>query len=665
VVAAAGAAASIAIRVWTPISFLGSSYDDGWFLQRTSYILRGDWLGPYDQFTLIKGAGYPLFLAAGAALGLSSTLWTALFHVFAVSALAWATYRLTRSPALALLLFLAVLLHPVGGTADLLRPVRDTIYSEQLFLLVAFALLAVLGPRKRMSLVLAALAGLTLGWTYETREESIWLLPELALLLACAWPLVRRPRWRWVGSLVLLAVAGFWVVDGTIRMLNHRHYGTWVDVDAREPAMLGAMDALLAVREQPLVSHVPVPHATRVRLYEISPAMASLKSSLDPSSWSKWQMGCEYYPWSCGDIAGGWFAWALRDAVSQGGHYDSAADAARFYARLRDEIRAACRNGQLRCRSGPLAYVPPIDWGRLPELRHSLVGALGYVLLRGDVGLEPEASVGSPEELRRSARLLGDPRYVASSPPRFDVAGWFYRWRGGWIEARLQVRPGDEWSTVRLGRRDSPDLVEFFHDEKADRQRFEFVVGAGPTSKVRFIAPDGTTRDLLLATIASRQHGFALGDGQLFFDVARVEESPQRTDTTELVSACWRVATLGLYQALLPLLLFAGVVAMLVALVRAVRRREMTPSLVLAITLAAFALTRMAILALVDFSLFPALGLLYMAPANYLAVAAALAAIRAARDGADRTNRAGGGDWTWLAVRPGSAPSVSAPDGGT
>ena len=47
----------------TPVAIYGNAvHDDGWFMQRALLILEGQWFGPYDSMTLVKGPTYPLFI---------------------------------------------------------------------------------------------------------------------------------------------------------------------------------------------------------------------------------------------------------------------------------------------------------------------------------------------------------------------------------------------------------------------------------------------------------------------------------------------------------------------------------------------------------------------------------------------------------------------------
>ena len=52
------------------VGYAHAGHDDELFLRLAEYIVNGQWLGPYSQFTLMKGCGYPLFIAGVFKLGL-------------------------------------------------------------------------------------------------------------------------------------------------------------------------------------------------------------------------------------------------------------------------------------------------------------------------------------------------------------------------------------------------------------------------------------------------------------------------------------------------------------------------------------------------------------------------------------------------------------------
>ena len=64
----------IIIKLWLveALDFVATytPHDDYLFVRLAKSILNGEWLGPYDQLTLVKGPVYPLFLAVAHHTGL-------------------------------------------------------------------------------------------------------------------------------------------------------------------------------------------------------------------------------------------------------------------------------------------------------------------------------------------------------------------------------------------------------------------------------------------------------------------------------------------------------------------------------------------------------------------------------------------------------------------
>ena len=73
------------VALHTPIYLIpNAGHDDGLFLALGRSIAEGRWLGSFNQFTLMKGPGYPAFLALNHWIGTPATLSHALLHVAAV-----------------------------------------------------------------------------------------------------------------------------------------------------------------------------------------------------------------------------------------------------------------------------------------------------------------------------------------------------------------------------------------------------------------------------------------------------------------------------------------------------------------------------------------------------------------------------------------------------
>jgi hypothetical protein len=90
---------------------------------------------------------------------------------------------------------------------------------------------------------------------------------------------------------------------------------------------------------------------------------------------------CKITPESCGDIAGGYYLWALRDAAATQGAHKSAAAAQVYYEQMAIEIEQACDTGRLQCANWLPPLIPPIpsqQWLKLPDSVKRGIGIIFY-----------------------------------------------------------------------------------------------------------------------------------------------------------------------------------------------------------------------------------------------------------------------------------------------
>ena len=52
------------LRHGVPLTSGGALVDDYLYVRIAGYLAHGQWLGPFDQYTLLKGPAYPAFIAA-------------------------------------------------------------------------------------------------------------------------------------------------------------------------------------------------------------------------------------------------------------------------------------------------------------------------------------------------------------------------------------------------------------------------------------------------------------------------------------------------------------------------------------------------------------------------------------------------------------------------
>jgi hypothetical protein len=379
-------------------------HDDLLFVQLAGSILDTGWLGAYQQLTLVKGPFLPIFLAASAKLGLPFLLSQDLLYLAASVVMVLAVRPVVASRTARVLLFALCAFNPatlssdptvfgVGGTVL----TRELLYAS-LTLLVIGASIAFWTYRESRRCVRVAwsfVLGGALGPLWLTREEEMWIVPSLllALGLAMSWRARRTPSARealrelplfvfplslWAGALLLVAALNGW------------HYGVFTTNELHLRSLRAAYGALTRVRHPQWTPNVPVPRAVRTQIYGVSPAFRELQPVLEDANSGWFAYGCPSYPHTCGDLPGGWFFWAFRDAVSRRGYHSTAASAAAYYGRLAGEINAACQNGRLDCGAPRETLVDPIRWHHVQEVPGTLAAALRRTLQFADVHIITE-----------------------------------------------------------------------------------------------------------------------------------------------------------------------------------------------------------------------------------------------------------------------------------
>lgn len=619
--------------------------DDTLFMNLGRRLASGQWLGPYNELTLAKGPGFPAFLALANVLGTPYPLSLALLFASCASFAAIVSAKLMRSAGAGLAMLAALLLTPPIYNGEMLGVFRDPFYSALTVALVSAVIALVTGcfgrPRP-----MAALTGVLGAWFWLTREEGVWLIPCLGLLLLI--PLFNLGQPGRAGgqglaaaarrlapaakafALALALVIGFGLVNWAV-------YGRFVVNEIKDKDFQSALTALQDASAPFHQEGIPVPAAARARIYAVSPAFASLKEPVldGPRQADATQYGCRENPKMCGDFGGGWFFWNLRGSAASKGHHANPDKAAAFYAQMAKEVRAACADGRLKCQHWMVPLVPPLRANELPDVAASLGRVLRVMTFGLPLGIEPRPSdLGGPDAdaLIAFLNLPGSHAQV----DRRQLSGWFVGQGVQWFD----VQPSPTVRVLKIERSASPDLASHFNDARLDRQRFTLNVECPERAPCPItLALEGgpaTTLDLAALT----RGGHPLGGGTLYLDDTGDDGTSALLKTR--LSHAWLQVETKLQPFYRALLVVAGL-AYLALLARAVMRRRLTVGLVICTALLASASTRALILALIDALSFRAASTPYALPGIALLVmfgvyalqeaAAELAQARKARAG--------------------------------
>ena len=366
-------------------------HDDSLFATLAISLLEGNWLGDYNNKTLIKGVGYPFFMAVSAWLGVPLLTLQQLLYGLACALVVVALKPVVRSPIILFLVFLLLLFNPLSYSYPLMSAtLRASLYLS-LSLIVFASMLGLWNHRMKPGWPLlwwSVCMAVSLTWLFVTREESVWIIPGLLVfvilyLLPFSWNRGSVAVFR-VISLVLPLIV-FVGVQQLIVHLNFKHYGVAVSNELKSEEFVSALGGLMRIKHQNLERHVIVSKDAQSKAFRASPTFAELEPYLSGES----KMLASFYIWS------------LRSAVRRAGYYNNPSDATRefeFYKKVGQEIKAACESKVLDCHDRS-ASIRPLWHSQYNSQALPVFWELATTALTGSLFKASSQGLGSKEDL--------------------------------------------------------------------------------------------------------------------------------------------------------------------------------------------------------------------------------------------------------------------------
>jgi hypothetical protein len=618
------AAFSLWLRKGIPVYAIATGvYDDALLIRTARYLRSGDWLGPYDNLTLAKGMFYPLFICAASFVAIPLKIAEQAAYLAASALTAELVRRRAGNPRLALILFALLAFNPVLWNVALARVIREGLYVSLSLALVTLTIVIAFPTRaggRGRSVFQGFCLGLIGGAFWLTREEGIWLLPALAVVVVVALIGILRPDWvprseRWVfprrsdhfKAIALrfaVAVTVFCAADGLVAEINYRHYGIFETTEFRAKSWLHAYGALARIQHNEWQHYVPFPTDARQRAYSVSPAARELAPFLEGPLGESWRIeGCSHVDIaSCSEVPSGWFGWELRDAMTAAGHYGSAVEAMHFYDRLADEIDVACDRGRIDCLPPRATQLPPFRWEYVAETVRSAKATAKVLFTMGDGQVGSAPSVGSRQKVKALADFIGGDVSPSST---VVIQGW---------AAAVSATPtiqlfmhGETHAFALITTLPAQDLVAAHPDFSV--RRFQLETDCPIEACYLVVGEPGGQVDKV--PMAQLVPGARFDTGQSLLTI----ETKSVPGIARLPGGA-QVKIAAAYAIAFPILSIFGAAGLLLAIL--FQRLRPIPASLLALGLGSLVavVTRIALLAYIDAAIFPAATLLYASPAS-------------------------------------------------
>lgn len=317
--------------------------DDYLFVKLAKHILTGSWLGPYDQFTLVKGPVYPLFIAAAHYTGLPLLVVQHLLYSLLCILAVMALRPLLRSQWLFLVIFFLLLYNPFTYA----YPASGRLFRLGLSMPLVLAFFGCMGglllrtdsPLK-VKLRWSAATGLFFSLLWYTREEGIWLLPSLVLFGVYFLFMDGSFNFKKQGSrlAILLPIPLFFICfTATFSQLNQKYYGAPCINLFKSAEFQSALGGLMNINVVKTRRYIPVNSYSQKAAYEVSPTFRQLQPFFEEKNNKKRRMPDSFY------------LWILLDVVRESGNDNTLPESLEFYRKVGSELKEACDTGAIPC----------------------------------------------------------------------------------------------------------------------------------------------------------------------------------------------------------------------------------------------------------------------------------------------------------------------------
>lgn len=364
---------TVLFRLWlilgVPKFYIHGPYDDLYYAKIANHLIHGDWLGLYDNFTLIKPPFYAFFLAFSFYSGLPLLVNENIFYLLSCIVLFFAVKPLIQSRWSRFVLFSIILFLPISLTSSwALRVYREFVnYSLTTFVVASSLGLYLRRKNNTFELLSWALGlGLSLGGLMISKEDSYWLYPfVLLILLICIIEIIKSDQYKANKNKIFLFILPIVVWHIPILLVsfqNYRHYDYWGVAENMDKDLNRVVNSIVQIETKNWEPYQPITEETLQKAYSVSPEFSNLEQYLS-NGYSGWKYNSDLALFAKPNwykdkylvggtyLSGNFFYWMFRGALGDSGYYANGKYPRESLQLMAEQLETACKNNDILCDS--------------------------------------------------------------------------------------------------------------------------------------------------------------------------------------------------------------------------------------------------------------------------------------------------------------------------
>lgn len=447
--------------------------DEYLMLKEAETLLKDQYLGEYDELTLVKGIMFPLFLSVIAQIGIPYMTAVTLLNTLSCVVALYTMSKFVRNRFVKTCFFGFMMFLPSTYSTNTTLVYRDSITAALAILVICCLMLMYLYLYKnRRKCVLASLcAGFSWLILWHTREDTIWTIPLAGIVFIISEIYIfryskqeRKEKIFYAGVILLPVVLVFLSIQ-TISYFNYKNYDIWTTNELNDSNYTEAVMLMMTIKPENDVEYVEITRETLQRLYDISPSLENLKEIIEYDYDNRGPMFTAGYNPDNGELNGDLITWELRGAAARMGYYETAQMAEQYWKSVTDEIQAAIDDGRLETRK-IMPSRSMIAWpGKQDSFSRFLksIGELYYKTISFDCCnvVVPVTTSTISEECRERYENITGNSSVDNSSYEITLSGWAFS-KDGESTCMVTIEDADEKVYCQLNLLPSEDLYTGF-----------------------------------------------------------------------------------------------------------------------------------------------------------------------------------------------------------
>ena len=290
--------------------YIRTSYinDDMMMYDLVNNIVNGNYLGTYNHLTLVKGIMYPLFVSLLSIINIPYLMGINILYILSIGVITLSLRRAINNDKITLLLFILLLFNPISfAERTYLLFYRNWFSSCIIF--IYFGLLFKLINKSRIKEYI--LLGIFLGIAFLTREDAVWLLPSLLIMII----FVKEKLYI---KIIPIGIVIFFVLINSI--INYSYYGVFTYNELINSSFKDSYSKILSIEGDSLTEKLDIASRNSDTFKEFYDEFAKTSYYKNETSYA------------------GNFIWVFRSYVNKLGYYESVEKANTFYNNIIKEL---------------------------------------------------------------------------------------------------------------------------------------------------------------------------------------------------------------------------------------------------------------------------------------------------------------------------------------